>query len=220
MIKFRTIKSSASKPDNTNRTILISENELYLNPFLRWLRYTGLDELPQLFNILAGQMSVVGPRPLMREELTIIKNNFPDQYEKRNVINCKPGLTGVWQIFGDKNYGIKNLVELDTFYNVNRSFWLDLKIVLYTFVIMTNAMNSKSIASRLNILEDVITISPSTDETNNTNGTIVLIDSPKKIKKYQINLPVEWWYVNDSITTSKNKFTHLRVVEFRKEANN
>jgi lipopolysaccharide/colanic/teichoic acid biosynthesis glycosyltransferase len=176
MIKFRTIKSSASKPGNTNKTILISENELFLNPFLKWLRHTGLDELPQLYNILAGQMSIVGPRPLMREELTIIKNEFPDQYEKRNVINCKPGLTGVWQIFGDKNYGIKNLLELDTFYNVNKSFWLDLKIVLYTLVIITNAMNSKSIASRLQILEDVISNSLFPNTTNNTNGTIVLRD--------------------------------------------
>ncbi|MBS3946063.1 MAG: sugar transferase [Melioribacter sp.] len=222
MLKFRTIKSSLLTSNNkhlSKNNILISEFSESINKFSKWLRKTGLDELPQLYNIIAGQMSLVGPRPLMQEELSYIKDEYPELYQKRSLMNCLPGLTGVWQIFGDRDYGVRNLIELDSFYENNKGIKLDIKILFYTFVIMTHAKNSGSILSRLNLFERIFTSSAYHEVNINPHGNIIVFDSGKGVKKYRINIPVEWWYINDSITTSINDSQHLKVIQFRKEAN-
>ncbi len=223
MLKFRTIKSSLLRSNNkeiSKKNILISDYSDSINKFSKWLRKTGLDELPQLYNIIAGKMSLVGPRPLMLEELSYIKVEYPDLYQKRNLMNCLPGLTGVWQIFGDRDYGVRNLIELDLFYENNKGIKLDLKILFYTFIIMTHAKNSGSILSRLNLFERIFTSSTYHEMNVNPNGNIIFFDSGSGVKKYRINIPVEWWYINDSITTSIKDSEHLKVIQFRKEANN
>ena len=94
----------------------------------RWLRMAGLDELPQLINVLRGDMSLVGPRPLPVYEIQRI-----EKHAQRRRLSVKPGLTCLWQVTGRN--GIKNFEEwvaLDLKYIDNWSFWLDLKILAQT----------------------------------------------------------------------------------------
>ncbi|MEN6642976.1 MAG: sugar transferase [Armatimonadia bacterium] len=92
----------------------------------RWLRRTSFDETPQLFHVLSGQMSLVGPRPPLLEE---VEGYEPWQRERLAV---RPGLTCIWQVSGRSDIPFERWVELDIVYVRNRSFWLDLKILLLT----------------------------------------------------------------------------------------
>jgi exopolysaccharide biosynthesis polyprenyl glycosylphosphotransferase len=92
----------------------------------RFLRRTSLDELPQLFNVLAGSMSLVGPRPLVQDEDALIEG-----WQRRRLA-VKPGMTGLWQIFGSSRIPMDEMVKIDYLYAANWSIWLDLKILLRT----------------------------------------------------------------------------------------
>lgn len=102
------------------------ENDPRITKIGNFLRKTSLDELPQLFNILLGNMSVVGPRPIVQKEL--------DKYSiyGDKLLSVKPGLTGMWQANGRSNTSYEARVEMDMEYIDNRSFWLDLKIIFKT----------------------------------------------------------------------------------------
>tara|TARA_Y100001958_G_C21204359_1_gene530622 strand:+ start:516 stop:938 length:423 start_codon:yes stop_codon:yes gene_type:complete len=91
------------------------------------LRKTSLDELPSLWNVLVGNMSFVGPRPLLEEYLDLY-----DEHQN-NRHNVKPGITGWAQINGRNNISWEEKFNLDIWYISNRSFYLDLKIILITF---------------------------------------------------------------------------------------
>ena len=97
-----------------------------ITPVGRVLRATSLDELPQLFNILKGEMSLVGPRPVTHEELTRYGDSSP-QY-----LAVRPGLTGPWQISGRNETGYRERVALDHAYVTQLSFFRDLAILLQT----------------------------------------------------------------------------------------
>jgi len=92
----------------------------------RWLRRTALDELPQLFNILTGEMSLVGPRPLVVDEDECIAG-----WHRRR-LEITPGITGPWQILGPARVPLKEMVALDYLYAANWSLWVDVKILLRT----------------------------------------------------------------------------------------
>ncbi|HEX9000835.1 MAG TPA: sugar transferase [Blastocatellia bacterium] len=92
----------------------------------RWLRQTSLDELPQLFNVLKGEMSVVGPRPPIPYEVEC----YEAWHRKR--LDVKPGMTGLWQVSGRYHLSFEQMVQLDIYYIENWSLWLDLKIILKT----------------------------------------------------------------------------------------
>ena len=96
----------------------------------RWLRRTSLDELPQLFNVLTGEMSLVGPRPCMPYEL--------EQYEEwhRRRLSVKPGCTGLWQVAGRSAVDFNDMVILDLFYIDNMSPLFDLRIIFRTLPVM------------------------------------------------------------------------------------
>ena len=92
----------------------------------RFLRPSSLDELPQLFNVLRGSMSLVGPRPLVQDEDVLIEG-----WQRRRLA-VKPGITGMWQIFGSSRIPMDEMVKIDYLYGANWSIWLDLKILLRT----------------------------------------------------------------------------------------
>ncbi len=95
-------------------------------PFGLLLRTTGLDELPQLINILRGEMSLVGPRPCLQYESD---KYLPWQKERFNAV---PGLTGLWQVSGKNRTTFVKMIQLDIEYARNKSLWLDFKIILKT----------------------------------------------------------------------------------------
>jgi exopolysaccharide biosynthesis polyprenyl glycosylphosphotransferase len=92
----------------------------------RWLRSTSIDELPQLINVLKGEMSLVGPRP----EMPFIAANYDDWQRRR--LSVKPGITGLWQILGRKDLPMHENLQYDFYYIRNRSLLLDLSILLRT----------------------------------------------------------------------------------------
>jgi exopolysaccharide biosynthesis polyprenyl glycosylphosphotransferase len=92
----------------------------------RLLRRTSLDELPQLLNVLVGHMSLVGPRPLVQDEDALIEG-----WQRRRLA-VKPGMTGMWQIYGSSRIPMDEMVKIDYLYGANWSLWLDLKVLLRT----------------------------------------------------------------------------------------
>jgi exopolysaccharide production protein ExoY len=95
-------------------------------PFGRLLRSSGLDELPQLINVLLGEMSLVGPRPCVSYEY---EKYLPWQRERFNTV---PGLTGLWQVSGKNRTTFTEMIQLDIKYTRSKTLWLDLKIILKT----------------------------------------------------------------------------------------
>ncbi len=120
MIKFRTMRD-ATGPDG--QPLPDSER---LTPFGRWLRATSLDELPELWNVLKGDMSLVGPRPLLMEYLP---RYSPEQARRHEV---RPGVTGWAQVNGRNALTWERKFELDVWYVDRHNPWLDLKILLLT----------------------------------------------------------------------------------------
>lgn len=106
------------------------ENDPRITKIGQFLRKTSLDELPQLFNILVGNMSVVGPRPIVQKELSKY-GIFSDK-----LLSVKPGLTGNWQANGRSDTTYEERVKLDIEYIDNRSFWNDIKIIFKTVVVV------------------------------------------------------------------------------------
>jgi len=118
--KFRTMSDEKDKDGN-----LLSD-ELRLSPLGNFLRKTSLDELPSLWNVIKGDMSLVGPRPLLMEYLPLYSE---DQMRRHEV---KPGITGWAQINGRNAISWEEKFKLDIWYVENQSFWLDLKILFLT----------------------------------------------------------------------------------------
>ncbi len=96
----------------------------------RFLRAFSLDELPQLFNVIRGEMSLVGPRPIVEAEIDRYGQNFV------SYCACRPGITGLWQVEGRSDVSYARRVELDTQYAHSWSLWLDLQIMLNTVVVI------------------------------------------------------------------------------------
>jgi lipopolysaccharide/colanic/teichoic acid biosynthesis glycosyltransferase len=116
LVKFRTMRGSGDPRSDEQR----------LTNFGRWLRGTSLDELPELWNVLRGDMSLVGPRPLLMQYLPLYT---PEQMRRHDV---RPGLTGWAQINGRNALSWEDKFKLDVWYVDNRSMVLDLKILLRT----------------------------------------------------------------------------------------
>jgi exopolysaccharide production protein ExoY len=135
--KFRTMKVNTETQTheryfeelirtNCVMTKLDTRGDPRLAPFGRILRATGLDELPQIFNVLWGDMSLVGPRPCLPNEFASYQ---PWQRER---VNGLPGLTGFWQVNGKNKTTFNEMIRMDVFYLNNMSLLLDLKIMLKT----------------------------------------------------------------------------------------
>lgn len=120
MIKFRTMKDATDKSGNP-----LPDSER-LTPFGQRLRSTSLDELPELWNVFKGDMSLVGPRPLLMEYLPLYNS---EQARRHNV---RPGVTGYAQVNGRNAISWEQKFALDTWYVDNQSLWLDIKILAKT----------------------------------------------------------------------------------------
>lgn len=120
MIKFRSMKDAV---DAQGDSLPDSER---LTPFGQMLRASSLDEMPELWNVIKGDMSIVGPRPLLMEYLPL----YNEQQAKRH--NVRPGITGYAQVNGRNAISWEKKFELDTWYVENQSLWLDFKIMLKT----------------------------------------------------------------------------------------
>ena len=92
----------------------------------RWLRHFSIDELPQLFNVLRGDMSLVGPRPSLPWEVELYTTDHRRRHE------CLPGMTGLWQVSGRNRLSMPEMLELDLVYLRTNSLWLDLRILART----------------------------------------------------------------------------------------
>lgn len=122
--KFRSMRTDTPKDMPTH---LLKDPEAFITPVGRFLRKTSLDELPQMFNILKGEMSIVGPRPALWNQDDLIAER-----DKYGANDCVPGLTGYAQINGRDELPIPVKAELDGFYAKNLSFGLDVKIFFKT----------------------------------------------------------------------------------------
>ena len=120
MIKFRTMKDAMDEQGNP-----LPDSER-LTPFGQMLRSTSLDEMPELWNVIKGDMSIVGPRPLLMEYLPLYS---PEQAKRHDV---RPGMTGHAQVNGRNAISWEEKFKLDTWYVENQSIWLDFKIMFKT----------------------------------------------------------------------------------------
>lgn len=136
-IKFRTMSEES---DDILKNLLIKDKELReefektqklkndprITPIGKFLRKTSLDELPQFLNVLKGEMSVVGPRPIIEEEKVRYGKNL------NKVLSIKPGITGLWQVSGRNNLSYQRRVFLDLIYVNDRNFYMDFNILIRT----------------------------------------------------------------------------------------
>ena len=120
MIKFRSMRDAIDSEGNA-----LPDSER-LTPFGQALRNTSLDELPELWNVIKGDMSLVGPRPLLMEYLPL----YSDEQSRRHQV--RPGVTGYAQVNGRNAIGWDKKFELDIWYVDNQSLWLDIKILVKT----------------------------------------------------------------------------------------
>ena len=120
MVKFRTMKDAYDADGN------LLPDEERLTAFGSFIRKSSLDELPELWNVLKGDMSLVGPRPLLVEYLPL----YSEEQMKRH--HVRPGITGYAQVNGRNNISWTKKFELDVYYVENFSLWLDIKILFQT----------------------------------------------------------------------------------------
>jgi len=133
MVKFRTMQDAV---DTRGNSLPDSER---MTPFGNFLRSASLDELPELWNVLKGDMSLVGPRPLLMEYLHLYT---PEQARRHEV---RPGITGWAQVNGRNTLSWEEKFALDVWYVDNRSFWLDVKILWLT---VSKVIKSEGISQR------------------------------------------------------------------------
>ena len=130
IIKFRSMRQDAEK-DGVAR--LASKNDSRITPIGNFIRAVRIDELPQLFNILKGEMSFIGPRP---ERPEIIEQYMEEMPEFAYRMKVKAGLAGYAQVYGKYNTTPYDKLKLDLFYIQNYSVWLDIKLMLLTAKIL------------------------------------------------------------------------------------
>jgi exopolysaccharide biosynthesis polyprenyl glycosylphosphotransferase len=122
--KFRTMRTTAPPYEYSPR----ESYDPRITRVGRFLRKTSLDELPQLVNVVQGSMSLVGPRP----EMPFIVETYTERHWQR--LQVKPGLTGLWQLSGDRAFLIHENIEYDLYYIQHRNFFMDLAVLLHTMI--------------------------------------------------------------------------------------
>jgi len=215
--RFRIYKLKTIKPRQENIAHK-SEQDIFLKPglknkvtpFAKWLRKTGLDELPQLVNVIKGDMSIIGPRPLMIEDLETIKKITPEFYNRRGNLSCLPGISGLWQLFGNRSEGTIGMIALESLYDKVASPFLDLKLIVYTSSVIMQAKNSDSIfyteKANPTRVKTVLDSSSNLKVTLNMPDGIAkfIIENVEKHEgKYTVEIPHDWWFVSDTYDSAK-----------------
>jgi undecaprenyl-phosphate galactose phosphotransferase len=113
------------------------DNDPRVTKFGNILRKTSLDELPQIFNVLKGDISLVGPRPILPQEVKLAKGRTALLH------SVKSGMTGLWQVSGRSELSFDDRIELELFYAQNWSFWLDVKILFKTALVVVKGKGAK-----------------------------------------------------------------------------
>lgn len=149
-VPFILIKFSTLRPLREGEQAFVNEQNR-LTPVGKWLRKLSLDELPQLLNVIQGNMSIVGPRPLLMDYLPLYT---PAEHQRHSV---KPGITGWAQIHGRNSISFKRRFEMDLWYIAKRSHKLDLQILMQTFT---------RVLSQEGVYNDSFNTSPKFDGTN------------------------------------------------------
>lgn len=126
--KFRSMRTDAPKNAATST---FTNPEDYITKVGRFIRKTSIDELPQLINVLFGQMSVIGPRPVILTEEKLI-----NMRTRLGVYDAKPGISGYSQVHGRDDVYYKNKAIMDAEYVKNRSLWVDLKLIFQTVLVV------------------------------------------------------------------------------------
>lgn len=160
IIKFRSMKIDA---EDDGEAILSPKNDPRITPFGRFIRATRLDELPQIINIIRGDMSLVGPRPERPEIAREYTEEMPEFVFRTRV---KAGLTGFAQIYGKYNTVPYDKLKLDLFYIENYSVWMDIKLIMMTL----KTMLKKDAAE--GVMEDPFEITPGETPENDNNENI------------------------------------------------
>jgi exopolysaccharide biosynthesis polyprenyl glycosylphosphotransferase len=151
MIKFRSMgaeygsKDAAEEFKDMGRKDLADEyrkhhkveNDPRITKFGAWLRKTSIDELPQIFNVLRGDISLVGPRPILPQEVKMAPGRTALLH------SVKSGMTGLWQVSGRSELSFEERIELELFYAQNWTFWLDIKILFKTLWIVIRGRGAK-----------------------------------------------------------------------------
>ena len=113
------------------------ENDPRITPFGKWLRATSIDELPQVFNVFKGDLSLVGPRPILPQETKLAHGRTALLH------SVKSGVTGLWQVSGRSELDFDERIELELFYAQNWTFWLDIKILFKTVLVVFRGRGAK-----------------------------------------------------------------------------
>jgi lipopolysaccharide/colanic/teichoic acid biosynthesis glycosyltransferase len=131
--QFISGKDEKTKKNDAEPAVYKITNDPRITPVGRFLRKTSLDEFPQFWNVLRGEMSLVGPRPPVPYEFEVY-----DFWHRRRVLELRPGVTGLWQVSGRSRTCFDDMVRLDLRYSNSWSLWLDMKILLATpFAVFT-----------------------------------------------------------------------------------
>ena len=126
------MKDALRDLNETDGRLFKIKNDPRVTRFGRLIRKFSVDELPQLYNVLRGDMNLVGPRPLPVRDLEGIENDPEARYWVELRSKVKPGITGLWQVMGRSDLAFKDMVTLDIDYVQNWSLWLDLQILAKT----------------------------------------------------------------------------------------
>ena len=127
-------REDLAKEYEKNRKVI---NDPRITKFGAFLRATSIDELPQLFNVIKGELSLVGPRPILPQEVNMSKRRAALLH------SVKSGVTGLWQVSGRSELSFDERIELELFYAQNWSFWLDIKILLKTVLVVLKQKGAK-----------------------------------------------------------------------------
>ncbi|MDP1443098.1 sugar transferase [Priestia megaterium] len=143
MYKFRSMVTDAEarlgellKHNEVEGAMFKMKNDPRITKIGKFIRKTSIDELPQLINVLKGDMSLVGPRPPLPREV----QEYTKYHMQRLLVT--PGCTGVWQASARNSVGFEEMVDMDIYYIRNRSFWFDLKIIFKTVLVLFGSKNA------------------------------------------------------------------------------